>query len=149
MNKTPLGPPEIRHLSATLRNLSFFEGMSMGGLERLIDVTNVYEYRSGEVVFKKGQVGDALYVVHTGAVNVFIKKNFFLPAKKISTLGSGEIFGEMALLDQPYRTATVIASGPTKLFVIFISNFNQLFDDNPDFARRIRQMAKERSFEQR
>lgn len=147
MHKLPLGPAQVSHLSTALRKLSFFSGMSLGDLERFIAITNLYEYDGGRTVFKKGDVGDALYVVHTGMVRVISKPIFFWPAKTIATLGPDDIFGEMALLDQPYRTATVVTEGPTQLFVLLSSNFNGILNENPAFARDIRQIAQTRAFE--
>jgi CRP-like cAMP-binding protein len=147
MKKLTIGTGDIRLLSGALRNLSFFAGLSMGELERLIGVTNLYEYETGRRVFKKGEVGDALYIVHSGAARVVSKPFFLWPAKTIARLGPGDVFGEMALIDQPYRTATVVTDGPSKLFVLLVADFNRLCSENPDFLRQIRQMANARAFE--
>jgi CRP/FNR family transcriptional regulator, cyclic AMP receptor protein len=149
MKKIPIGPDEISQLSQALRKISFFQGISMGDLERFINITNLYEYPSGKAVFKKGSVGDALYVVHAGSVRIINRPFPFWPAKTLAILGPGELFGEMALIDQPYRTATVVTEGPTKLFVVLNTHFNELLQSNPEFARDIRRMAQQRAFESR
>lgn len=149
LKKLPIGPIEMAHFSAVLRRISLFQGMSVSDLERLLAVTNLYEYEDGKTVLKKGDVGDALYVVHSGSVRV-VKRPFFLwPAKTLAVLGPGEIFGEIALIDQPYRTATVIADGPTQLFVLLNTHFSHLLNANQDLTRDLRQMAKQREFENR
>jgi CRP-like cAMP-binding protein len=88
-----------------------------------------------------------LYIVHAGQVRVIEKPFFWWPAKTIATLGPGEIFGEMALIDQPYRTATVVTEGPAQLFVLLISEFNRILNDNPDFVRQMQKIAHKRAFE--
>jgi CRP-like cAMP-binding protein len=147
MKKLTIGSDEMRHLSSALRGMSFFTGLSMGELERFIGITSLYEFDAGRTIFKKGDVGDALYIVHTGGVRVLSKPFFLWPAKTIATLGPGEVFGEMALIDQPYRTATVKTAGPAKLFVLLVAEFNRLLNENPEFARQLRQMASTRAFE--
>jgi CRP-like cAMP-binding protein len=147
MNKLSIGPEEMRRLSGALRNISFFAGLSMGDLERFVAVTHLYEFSSGHRIFKKGEVGDALYIVESGGVRVQSKPFFLWPAKTIARLGPGEIFGEMALIDQPYRTATVVTEGPAKLFVLFLADFNRILHENPAFEKQIRQIANRRAFE--
>lgn len=149
MIKLPIGPSEMTHLSTVMKKISFFQGMSLGDIERFIAITNLYEYKAGKMVFKKGDVGDALYVVHSGAVRVVQRLFPFWPAKTLARLGPGELFGEMALIDQPYRTATVIAEGPTQLFVMLNTHFNELLRANPEFSRDLRRIAQERAFETR
>ena len=120
MKKIPIGPEEMGRLSAALRKVSFFQGMSMGDLERFLNITDLYEFSAGKTIFKKGDVGDALYIVNSGHARV-IQRALpipFWPAKTIATLEPGDLFGEMALLDQPHRTATVVADRPTTPFVM-------------------------------
>ncbi len=149
MIKLPIGPAEMMHLSTVLRKLSFFEGMSLGDLERFISITNLYEFESGKVIFKKGEIGDALYVVYEGKTRVIRRPFPIWFAKTIAVLRPGDLFGEMALIDQPYRTATVVTDGPTKLFVMLNTHFNELLRENPEFSRDIRRIAQQRAFEGR
>jgi len=147
MIKLEIGKEEIKQLAQAMRKVSLFSDLSVADLDKVLNVTNLYAYKSGKVVFNKGDVGDALYVVHQGEVKVLKKRIFFLPDKEISRLGPGDIFGEMALLNQPYRTASVKTVGPTKLFVLLSSNFNSLLRENPAFKKSISEMAAIRKFE--
>jgi CRP/FNR family cyclic AMP-dependent transcriptional regulator len=149
VKKQPIGPNEMLRLSQALRKISFFQGMSLGDLERFINITDLYEFDSGEVVFKKGDVGDALYVVQSGRVRVISRPFPLWPAKTLAHLETGDLFGEMALIDQPYRTATVVTDGPARLFVILNTHFSELLRSNPEFSRDIRLIAQKRAFESR
>jgi CRP/FNR family transcriptional regulator, cyclic AMP receptor protein len=149
MKKLSLEPDDLHVFSSALKKVSFFSGLSMQDLERVVGATNLYEYKSGKVIFRKGDVGDALFVVRSGNVKVKNRSYLLWAAKTIATLGPGDIFGEMALIDQPYRTATVVASGPTQLFVLLLSNFNQILIDNTAFAQELKKLAKVRAFEQK
>src|SRR5262245_50868008 len=132
MKKLKMGPAEMHALADALHKLSFFEDVSMRDLEKILAVTHLYAYESGrKTVFKKGNVGDALYIIHKGAVEIF-KPRFPLPRRPIIRLGPGDAFGEMALLNQPYRTASAITDGYTELFVILSPDFNDIFQSNPE-----------------
>jgi CRP-like cAMP-binding protein len=73
-------------------------------------------YSDGEIIFKEGDVGDALYVIQSG--KVIITKRAASGELVIATLRSGEIFGEMALFDRLPRSATVRASGNARILKI-------------------------------
>jgi CRP-like cAMP-binding protein len=138
-----------RRLAGVMKKLSFFSNMSMAEMEHFLRVTSLYGFEKGETVFKKGHVGDALYIIHSGKVRVLDKAFFFMPAKTIATLGEGDVFGEMALLDQPYRTATVVTAAPTELFVLLTTNFNDILNANPMFHKELNRVAKSRAFERK
>ena len=94
-----------------------------GGFENL-------HYSDGETIFQSGDIGDYLYVIVEGSVAV-IKGD-----KKITSLSKGEYFGEMALMSEKKRTATIKAIGSCKIlaikkqdFEILMANFSQLKDN--------------------
>jgi CPA1 family monovalent cation:H+ antiporter len=144
MKKLPM--TEIHHvaLARALRNLSFFSDASVRDVERVMSVTHLYAVEGGrKTIFKKGHIGDALYIIHKGAVEI-IKPRFPLPRRPIARLGPGDAFGEMALLNQPYRTASAITDGYTELFVILTPDFNAIFNENPEFLRALQRLAARR-----
>jgi CRP/FNR family transcriptional regulator, cyclic AMP receptor protein len=113
----------------------------------VLGVTKMIEVPTGKTVFKKGDVGDALYIVYEGRLRVSTKRFPLLPGKTIAELGPGDMVGEMALLDQPYRTATVTADAPSRLFVLLIASVNELFHKNDAFLKAVGRIAKQRKFE--
>ena len=144
MKKLPMGPEELKSLSAALRKLSFFADLSMRELERMLAVTSLYAIEGGrKTIFKKGNVGDALYIIRKGAVEI-IKPRFPLPRRPIARLGPGDAFGEMALLNHPYRTASAITDGYTELFVLLSPDFNDIFASNPAFLKSLQELAARR-----
>ncbi|NGX51202.1 MAG: Demethylphylloquinone reductase NdbB [Chlamydiae bacterium] len=91
-------------------------------------------FEPGEVIFHEGDVGDYLYIIVTGEVEVFTTKDG--EEKMIAKLGKGEYFGEMALLNQRSRSATVRCLEPVDIlglkksdFGMLISNFKELKKD--------------------
>ena len=85
----------------------------------------------------KGDPGDAMYFVSTGAVEVVIEPT---PVR----LGSGDFFGEIALLKEMPRTADVTALSYCRVLALFARDFNQLLDANPELRARIEKIAEER-----
>ena len=91
----------------------------------------------GELVVHKGDPGDAMYFVSTGAVEVDIEPD---PVR----LGSGDFFGEIALLKEMPRTADVTALTYCQVLALFAGDFRALLDANPDLRQRIERVADER-----
>jgi len=73
-------------------------------------------YSDGEIIFKEGDVGEGMYVIQSGKIN--ITKKATSGELVIATLQSGEIFGEMALFDRLPRSATARASGNARILSI-------------------------------
>jgi putative methionine-R-sulfoxide reductase with GAF domain len=82
--------------------------MSEGELGRI--------YSDGDIIFKEGDIGEAMYVIQSGKIN--ITKKATSGDLVIATLQSGEIFGEMALFDRLPRSATARASGNARILTI-------------------------------
>ena len=86
-------------------------------------------FRKGDVIIEEGSYGTSAYVIKSGKVEVSeLAKN-----KKIvlATLEEGQIFGEMGLVEDQPRSATVTASEDVQLAVLSRDSFNDLFEKNP------------------
>lgn len=86
-------------------------------------------FRKGDVIIEEGSYGTTAYVIKSGKVEVSeLAKN-----KKIvlATLEEGQIFGEMGLVEDQPRSATVTASEDVQLAVLSRDSFNDLFEKNP------------------
>ncbi|MCX7997601.1 MAG: cyclic nucleotide-binding domain-containing protein, partial [Leptospiraceae bacterium] len=90
---------------------------------------NVKNYYPGEIIFCEGEPGDSLYVVMEGEVK--ITRNTGNAEITMNILNAGQIFGEMALLDNKPRSATAIANKNTKLAVVSKVNFQSTTELNP------------------
>ncbi|MEE2891450.1 MAG: cation:proton antiporter [Pseudomonadota bacterium] len=91
----------------------------------------------GEMVVRAGDAGDAMYFVSNGALRVDVEP---LPVQ----LGSGDFFGELALITQQPRNADVVAVGFADLLVLRTADFQRLMEGNPDARVRIEAVARER-----
>lgn len=149
MERLDVTSDHISQLTKALCKVDFFSNLTMGDFERITAFVQLYAYKNGETIFKKGAPGDALFVVLSGALSVSIKKAFFLPALRVSTLKPGDLFGETALIDRSPRTATVRAVEDTQLFVISADDFDRVVASNPVFADVIKRLSSQRKFQTR
>jgi NADH dehydrogenase len=100
-------------------------------------------YEPGEVVFNEGDVGDSLFMILSGQVEV--SKHFGGEPRAIGTLGPGEYFGEMALLGHHPRNATTRALTPLDVLVLPGSDFSALAESLAEFRREFEESARLRA----
>jgi CRP/FNR family cyclic AMP-dependent transcriptional regulator len=96
----------------------------------------INEYDVGDVIFEEGSAGRELYVVLDGKIDIV--KDTGATRTTIVTLGKGEFFGEMAVIDGSSRSATAIAAAPkTRVMRINHARFVYLVSQQPAFALMI------------
>ncbi|MCG3173471.1 MAG: hypothetical protein GMKNLPBB_01668 [Myxococcota bacterium] len=104
-----------------LQSSRLFANLLPDELDMLADLCQVKTYASGDIVFEEGEVGNALYVIGSGEVDVI--RDFKTSSPKIiATLKALDFFGEMSLIDKEYRSASVKARTDTEM--IYLSNEN-------------------------
>ncbi len=89
-------------------------------------------YHPGEVVFEEGDPGRALFVVVEGAVE--ITQATAQGEYVLNTLGPGDAFGELALIDDFPRSATARVAAPARLLILYKSDFDALMDGDARIA---------------
>ncbi|MBV8303476.1 MAG: cyclic nucleotide-binding domain-containing protein [Acidimicrobiia bacterium] len=130
---------------ALLEKVSMFAALSKKELGRLAAVAQERRVPSGTVLTTEGEAGDEFFVVAEGMAQASIK------GRKVGSIPAGSFFGELSLLDQGPRTATVTAELPTRLVVLTAKDFGEVIDDVPaislkimrGLASRIRQADKD------
>jgi CRP-like cAMP-binding protein len=96
----------------------------------------INEYDVADVIFEEGSTGRELYVVLEGKIDIV--KDSGATRTTIVTLGKGEFFGEMAVIDGSSRSATAVAAAPkTKVMRINHARFVYLVSQQPAFALMI------------
>lgn len=109
--------------------------------EQLLPITDIVQHVHvdvGDLVFAEGQPGNHLYVIVEGQVEVL------RGGDRVAVLGVKECFGEMALLDQSARSASVRAIKETELLVIARDDFQDLLDLHPALARGVIRVLTQR-----
>jgi CRP/FNR family cyclic AMP-dependent transcriptional regulator len=114
-----------------LRRAPLFEGLSKRELAQLARVSEDLEVPAGKVLCKEGEIGHEFFVIIEGEVEITRK------GQRVATRGGEDFVGEIALLEQTPRTATVTAKTPLRLFVLTSSSFKTLIDDNPSVERKV------------
>lgn len=113
-----------------------FSGLEGEDLETLRQVVVRRRVQAGTVICREGEIGDEFYIIVKG--QVVISKRFEDDLERVlATRGTGEFFGEMALVEHKPRTATVTAMVETELLVITEEVFEQVVARNPIMALTI------------
>lgn len=92
-----------------LRRVDLFAGLDRVTLSKLAAHLQPLFYSAHSIIFHQGDVGDALYLVASGSVGVYVTNKSSTTEKQVKVLHAGEPFGEMALLGNIPRTATIRA----------------------------------------
>ncbi len=93
----------------------------------------------GECIFKKGEEGEYLFLIHSGKIDIKTDDG-----QIIATLGKGDFFGEQALLSSEMRNATAVARGYSDLFKLSKRSFHDVLVKYPDFRDYIESLNIER-----
>lgn len=147
MKKLRMSDDDYAQISRLFRGVDFFSEMTVGQMEHILPYITLWQYSKGERIFKQGEKGDAFYIVYDGSVCVQVKKGFFGFSKKVAELGPGDFFGEMALLSNEPRNATVTCKEDSRMFVLMLADFKSVMRKNPSFAEKMTEIARHRKFE--
>lgn len=133
--------------------IPFLQGISEEKMKSLIDSTEIKQFNDGEIVFNQGDEGDRFYIIVHGNVKIETQKREYLDDKNhddsnendelsspsvpskittvdIGSLGMGKYFGEMALVSDKPRSASISSLGKSLLFSIDKQNFHHIFGEN-------------------
>ncbi|MGQ0563334.1 MAG: cyclic nucleotide-binding domain-containing protein [Gemmatimonadota bacterium] len=136
-----LPAPVLDQIVSVLEKVPLFEGLSRKDLEKIARLVRGRSVRPGELVFKEGDAGDKFYIVQSGAVEILKDKAGSEP-DRLAVKRAGESFGEMALLTDAPRSASVRAVDPANLLVVSRDQFEQLLGGDTIALRVMRSLAK-------
>ncbi len=119
-----------------LVGVELFEHLGAEDRIRLAEAVDLRRLAAGEMLFQAGEPGEAMYVVKSGEVELFIKDT--TGQKIVLTIaGPGEVFGELALLDRGARTATAMVLTDAELLELDRDDLLLLFQKTPAAALRL------------
>jgi CRP/FNR family transcriptional regulator, cyclic AMP receptor protein len=116
----------------------FFADLSRGELRELAKVTEDMEVEEGKSLTREGAAGSEFFVIVDGEVAVT------KDGSEIRTMGEGDFFGEISLLEDRPRTATVTAKTPLRFFVLTRQNFRTLLAKQPELEEKVTGALRER-----
>ena len=123
--------PKERDVMNRLGSVPLFASLGKKHIETLAKKAADLTYKPGAVIVPEGEKGIGFFLVAEG--EVVVEK----AGKKVATLGAGQFFGEMALVDQQPRTATVRAVTPTRCLVLSPWEFWGSVGDDPEALRTL------------
>jgi CRP/FNR family transcriptional regulator, cyclic AMP receptor protein len=115
-----------------LKDVALFSTLGRGELDRLARVIDEVDVPEGKELTREGEIAREFFVVEDGSASV--RQN----GTEVNVIGPGDFFGEIALLESPRRTATVVATTPMRLLVMHGRDFKAMEHDMPAVADRIR-----------
>jgi len=102
-------------------------------------------YKPGEVIFSEGEPADYVYFIESGKVSIYLHE--FTNRVEIGQRGAGSLFGEMAVISQGRRTATVAALTDTSLVVLDKEQFHQLMASDSEVKDKVHHIIGQRTEE--
>jgi len=99
-------------------------------------------YQDGEMIIRQGEMGDCMYVIQDGQVEVVTDAGN--QEIQLAILGRNEFFGEMAIFEHEIRSATVRALGPTRILTVDHKNFLRRIHEDPSLAYRLMEVMSNR-----
>jgi len=114
-----------------LKSMQMFRYLSYKELVRVMNITDTVDYGEGDVIFREGEPGEAMFVVMTGSVRV--SKG----GVTVAELRRGQHFGEMSLVDRSVRSLTAVASDQTRLAVIRRKDFYDIIKKESQLAVKL------------
>jgi CRP-like cAMP-binding protein len=121
-----------------LKSVPLFTGCSKKELERISMIADEIDFRSGKTLIREGARGREFFVLADGTVEITRQ------GKRVDTAGPGDFFGEMALLaDQP-RNATVTTTSEVDALVVSAQSFKSLVERNPLIALKVMRAVADR-----
>jgi CRP/FNR family cyclic AMP-dependent transcriptional regulator len=123
---------------ARLKDVPFFSSMSKKELAAVAQQTDEIDVSAGKVLAREGDFGQEFFIIDSGTAEVS------RGGQRIGELGPGDFFGEMALLEEERRTATVTATSPMSLIVMTRSSFRTLDRTMPKVHATVAQAIADR-----
>ena len=132
------------NIFSVLKRVPIFQDLTYKELKAIERILHRRTYKTDEIIFKEYEPGVGMYIIENGKVNITLGKE----NKLLVLLSNGDFFGEMALILEGQRTASAIATEPTKLLGFFQPDLFNLLETNPrtgnKILQRLAQMIAER-----
>jgi len=115
-----------------LKRVSWFQDLDSKSLEAISNAAVEQSYQPGQLIMRQGDTGVGAFIIRSGKVEVVQERDG--KETKLATLGPGDVVGEMALLDEFPRSASVRAVEPTTALGIQRWHFRGILESHPQLA---------------
>jgi CRP-like cAMP-binding protein/CheY-like chemotaxis protein len=131
-------------ISEVLKKVPFFQALGKDGIDFIIERLKFKPFNQGEAVCKGGDPGDKMYIIISGNVKVVVAAEPAGEETVIANLGSGNYFGEMALLTGEPRSASVITTEPSEMFILNKADFDVIIERFPSITLSMTKIMSQR-----
>ena len=121
-----------------IKKVPLFAGCSKGELEQIAQIADEIDLNEGKEMTQQGSRGREFFVLLEGEADVT------KDGQSINKLGAGDFFGEIALVSDSPRTATVTATSPVRALVITDRSFRRLLEEQPEIQTKVLQALAKR-----
>lgn len=126
------------HKTELLKAVPLFAGCSKKELQQVASVADELDFKQGRTLIREGASGREFFVLVDGTAEIS------RGGKRIDVAGPGDFFGEMSLLSDQPRNATVTTTSQVDLLVITAQSFRRLVESNPLIALKVMRAVAER-----
>jgi CRP-like cAMP-binding protein len=119
-------------LIIALKRIPLFSSVHGEGLKRVAETIREMKLPAGELVFAEHDLGDEMYIVHSGRVLIFNETGS--GENVLNSVRSGGYFGEMAIIDEQPRSTSARSTEDSVLLVLHKNDFNIAVHDYPEIA---------------
>ena len=126
-----------------LRTVQLFKNLTPSDIANIADRMHKRKYARGDVIIRQGDVGEEFFLIARGSASVMAQK-LGMPERQVATLGAGDVFGEMALLTEEPRNATVSAVEDLETYYLEKKDFREALEFSAGFNDQIRQVYFDR-----
>jgi putative ABC transport system ATP-binding protein len=134
---------EAARICEFLKECASFSDLSPRSLSEIADKMKAYRYPPGTVIIKQGDIGEEFFLIREGSVDV--TQSDGTSERHVATLTEGDFFGEIALLEDRPRNATVTARTDTLCYTLSKDEFREVLNRSPTFEDELRKAFFERT----
>jgi CRP/FNR family transcriptional regulator/CRP/FNR family cyclic AMP-dependent transcriptional regulator len=142
-----LNEEDLTTIKEMLQKIDFMQHLRESELAALIAGFDKTEITKGETLITQDKNGEVFYIMASGKVGVYLKRKFL--DKKVAELGVGSFFGEMSLISDDMRSASVVCEEDGIVYTLARDTFRKVIMTNPILADTIRKTASKRKSETR
>lgn len=141
--RLPVDEPTAEAVGRAFQLADFFPEFGAEHCSKLFPRSGVHQYRPGEKLIEQGETGKDLFLLLAGEASVQFGVDFM--SAEAARLGPGAVIGEMALLADGVRSATVQAASPTFAFRLAFEDLGYILANNPKLGEHLRMLARTRN----
>ncbi len=141
--RLPVDAPTAESVNKAFRLEEFFPEFNAELCGKIFPRSGIQQFRPGEKLIEQGESGRDLFLLLAGEVVVQISIDYL--SAEAGRLGPGAVIGEMALLADGVRSATVAAAAPVFAFRLAYEDVGYILQNNPQLAAHLKTLARSRN----